>query len=218
MLPVINQMLSEDKKVRFVFKEYPILSEDSVSAARAALAVNRLAPTKYFEYHTALMKHEGKFDDKFLAEAAKKLGISGDKFKADDTTWFGKTITVATVPYTITNVIDDQHLTADSAIAALAGLDYSVNYPISLPASDRNLTVYGSRMPATSVYALGDPIPFLPDSASIYLCYGILARVFASDTELLDKQKALFCQSRWQEGVSIFSTIIKSELLDDDYE
>ncbi len=143
---------------------------------------------------------------------------SGNKFKADDTTWFGKSIYIVGVPFSITGIVDDEHLTIDTAIAALSGLAYSVNYPISLPASDRNLTTYGSRMPATSVYAPGDTIPLLPDSACLYLTYGILARVFSSDTELKDLQKAKFCEARWQEGVSIFQTILKEELLDYDDE
>ncbi len=143
---------------------------------------------------------------------------SGDKFKSDDTTWFGKTITVAAATYTITGVVDDEHLSVDSAIPALADLAYSVIYPISLPAADRNLTLYGSRMPATSEYELADTIPLLPDSACLYLSYGILARVFSSDTELKDLQKAKFCEARWQEGVSLFRAIIMEELLDYDEE
>lgn len=83
MLPAVAQILKEDKKVRFVFKEYPILSEDSVTAARAALAVNRIAKDKYFDFHSALMKLEGKFDEKALFAAAKKLGISADKLKEE---------------------------------------------------------------------------------------------------------------------------------------
>lgn len=83
MLPDITKLLNEDKKVRFVFREFPILSEDSVAAARAALAVNRLDKTKYFDFHSAMMKQEGKFDDKAFAAIAKKIGISADKLKAE---------------------------------------------------------------------------------------------------------------------------------------
>jgi protein-disulfide isomerase len=83
ILPDITKLMSEDKKVRFIFKEYPILSEDSVTAARAALAVNRIAPDKYFDYHTALMKNEGKFDEKALLDIAKKLKIDTAKLKTE---------------------------------------------------------------------------------------------------------------------------------------
>lgn len=83
MLPVVNQALAEDKKVRFVFVEFPILSEDSVTAARAAIAVNRIAKDKYFDFHQALMKSSSKFDEKMLLDAAKKLGIDSTKLKAE---------------------------------------------------------------------------------------------------------------------------------------
>jgi len=83
LLPVVTQAINEDKKVRFIFKEFPILSEDSVTAARAALAVNRVAKDKYFDFHQALMKSNVKFDEKMLLETAKKLGIDTAKLKAE---------------------------------------------------------------------------------------------------------------------------------------
>lgn len=83
MLPTFTQLLKDDKKVRIVFKEFPILSEDSALAARAAVAVNRIAKDKYFAYHSALMKHEGKFEEKNLLEIAQKEGIDSAKLKAE---------------------------------------------------------------------------------------------------------------------------------------
>ncbi len=83
MLPVINDLMKEDKKVRFVFKEFPILSEDSVLAARAALAVNRVAKDKYFAFHQELMKANVKYDEKMLLDTAKKVGVDPAKVKAE---------------------------------------------------------------------------------------------------------------------------------------
>jgi protein-disulfide isomerase len=83
LLPNVTKLLGEDKKVSFIFKELPILSEDSVTAARAALAVNIIAPDKYFAYHQELMQHAGKFDEKSLTEAAKKVGVNTTKLKAE---------------------------------------------------------------------------------------------------------------------------------------
>lgn len=79
MLPVISKIMKEDPKVRFVFKEFPILSEDSVTASKAALAVWNLDKTKYFDYYTELMKYTGRFDEKTVLEFAAKYGISKDK-------------------------------------------------------------------------------------------------------------------------------------------
>ena len=38
MLPTLTQIIGDDKKVHVIFREFPILSEDSVYAARAAIA------------------------------------------------------------------------------------------------------------------------------------------------------------------------------------
>ncbi len=83
VLPSITELINKDKKVRVVFKEFPILSEDSVLASRAALAVNNIAKDKYFAFHTAMMAGKGKYDEKFIMDEAKKLGIDTAKLKAE---------------------------------------------------------------------------------------------------------------------------------------
>lgn len=81
MYPTVTQLLKEDKNVRFVFKELPILSEDSETAARAALAVFMLKPEKYFDYHGVLMNMQGQYSEPKLIDEAKKLGVNADKMK-----------------------------------------------------------------------------------------------------------------------------------------
>lgn len=83
MLPAMAQMIQDDKKLRVVFKEYPILSPDSQLAAKAALAVYRIKPDKYFDYHTALMNFAGKFEESVVIDEAKKLGIDEAKLKKE---------------------------------------------------------------------------------------------------------------------------------------
>jgi protein-disulfide isomerase len=83
LLPTITKLLDEDKKVRVVFREFPILSEDSVSASRAALAVNRVAPDKYFAFHTALMKTQGAYSEEVLLSTAEKVGANRVAVKAE---------------------------------------------------------------------------------------------------------------------------------------
>ncbi len=79
MLPTITQIVNEDKKVQIIFREFPILSEDSVYAARAAIAAYNIDKGKYFDFHTELMKTSGKFDEKSIDESAKKVGIDAKK-------------------------------------------------------------------------------------------------------------------------------------------
>jgi protein-disulfide isomerase len=80
-LPTVQKLLEEDKNVRFVFKEYPILSDTSRVAAKAALAANK--QNKYMEMHVALMDHKGGYSENAVAELAKKIGLDVDKFKKD---------------------------------------------------------------------------------------------------------------------------------------
>ncbi len=81
-LPVINQLTKEDPKLRVVFKELPILSEDSHIAAKAALAVNKVDPKKYFAFHSALMESKAQsFSEASLTEVAKSVGVDEEKFK-----------------------------------------------------------------------------------------------------------------------------------------
>lgn len=80
-LPVVTQVVSEDPKLRMVFKEFPILAPDSSIAAKAALAVYSIDKTKYLAYHTALMKMTGSFNAENLADKAESLGIDKAAFK-----------------------------------------------------------------------------------------------------------------------------------------
>jgi len=77
----IFNIYKKDKKVEIVFVEYPILSNSSLSAAIASLAARN--QNKYFEFHSKLMKHTGKIDDKLLLSFAKELTIDTKKLKND---------------------------------------------------------------------------------------------------------------------------------------
>lgn len=81
--PVIARVLKEHDDVQVVFKEFPILSEDSQLAARAALAFSRLKPEMFFEYHVALMDHKGKYKQEDLNRMAKKFGVEGDALQKE---------------------------------------------------------------------------------------------------------------------------------------
>lgn len=77
----INNILKEDKNVRFVFHEMPILGPTSLTASRWALAAHKQG--KYFEYHAALMGHNGNKSDAELEKLAKTVGLDTEKMKKD---------------------------------------------------------------------------------------------------------------------------------------
>lgn len=76
--PAIVQLLSEDKNVRFVMKELPILSPISEVAARAALASYAIAPEKYLDVYNALMAARLTDKDSVMA-VIKQVGLDADK-------------------------------------------------------------------------------------------------------------------------------------------
>lgn len=72
--PAVVKLINEDKNVRFVMKEFPILSPMSEAAARIALAVHSIAPEKYLEVHNAFMA-ERLTDKDSMLEIIKQKGL-----------------------------------------------------------------------------------------------------------------------------------------------
>ncbi len=79
-LPNVARLIDTDANVKVILKDYPVLSPTSETAARAALAVNEVAPDKYFDYHAALFNLGGKFDEANLAAVAVDMGIEEQAF------------------------------------------------------------------------------------------------------------------------------------------
>ena len=79
--PDVMKMVDADKDLKLVMKEFPILGAGSVYAARAALASRKQG--KYWEYHVALMAHDGKIDESVADQIATASGLDVKKLKAD---------------------------------------------------------------------------------------------------------------------------------------
>jgi len=80
-LPDVIKLTKDDGKVRLVLKELPILSDDSVAAAKLALASNKQG--KYFEMYQKLFSEPGKADKDKALRIAKELGLDVDKLQKD---------------------------------------------------------------------------------------------------------------------------------------
>jgi protein-disulfide isomerase len=76
----INKLIAENKDIRFVFKEFPILSPVSERAARAALGAK--AQGKYLPVHNALMA-EKNLDDAAIERILVANGVDVARAKAD---------------------------------------------------------------------------------------------------------------------------------------
>ena len=77
----IAKLIESDDRVRVVFKEYPILREESEQAARVALAAGLQG--KYWEVHRDLMATRGLVNEAVGLKVAEKHGLDLDKLKAD---------------------------------------------------------------------------------------------------------------------------------------
>jgi len=81
VLPELQALVNEDKNVKIVFKELPILGPSSELAAKWALAAHR--QSKYFDFHTRLMKHQGQINADVLTRVATEAGLNVDKARQD---------------------------------------------------------------------------------------------------------------------------------------
>ena len=70
-----------DGKVRVVFKEFPILSAESIQASYAALAAGKQG--KYVEMHRALMSDRSKLADADIDRIAESVGVDVKKMRED---------------------------------------------------------------------------------------------------------------------------------------
>ena len=77
----VNALLKDEKNVKVVFIEMPILGPQSKEAAKWSLAANKQG--KYFEYHQAIMDHKGPKDDKNMKKLAEKVGLDIKQLEKD---------------------------------------------------------------------------------------------------------------------------------------
>jgi protein-disulfide isomerase len=77
----VEDLIKQDKKVKVIFKEFPILGPSSVELSKVALAVNMIAPERYLDFHNALMKGSARTKDEAI-KIAKDLGIDAQKLQS----------------------------------------------------------------------------------------------------------------------------------------
>ena len=69
----IQQLLRDNPDVRLVIKEFPILSQSSLLAARAAIAIEKQG--KFGAYHVAMMTYRGQITDDVVMRIANQAGV-----------------------------------------------------------------------------------------------------------------------------------------------
>ena len=74
-LPDLAALLAEDPNLKVILKEFPILSNESIDAARVAVQVGE-ADVDYWTFHEALFSSRGQVDKAVALAAAGELGLS----------------------------------------------------------------------------------------------------------------------------------------------
>ncbi len=74
LFTTLQEVLEEDKNVRLVLKEFPILAESSVYAAQTALAIDKQG--KFQPFHIGLMNARGRLDERLIDRVAEQAGAN----------------------------------------------------------------------------------------------------------------------------------------------
>jgi len=75
-LPDLATLLAEDPNLKVILKEFPILSKESVDAARVAVLVGKDKKVDYWTFHQALFSSRGQVTGERALDEAQKLGMS----------------------------------------------------------------------------------------------------------------------------------------------
>ncbi|MXN67077.1 thioredoxin domain-containing protein [Stappia sp. GBMRC 2046] len=78
----VLRLLDEDDNLRVVLKEFPVLGQGSVEAARVAVAVKENAPEKYLEFHKNLLGSRGQANQELALQVAEKIGLNRSDIEA----------------------------------------------------------------------------------------------------------------------------------------
>ena len=77
----IQQLVRDNPDVRLVIKEFPILSQSSLFAAKAAIAAEMQG--KFGDYHIAMMTYRGQITDAVVMRMAAQAGVDIEQLKSD---------------------------------------------------------------------------------------------------------------------------------------
>jgi protein-disulfide isomerase len=79
--PRLQQLIKDDKNVKLVAIEFPILQPASLVAAKASLASVRQG--KYAAFHQALMGFRGQLTEPVILDVAKEAGLDVERLRKD---------------------------------------------------------------------------------------------------------------------------------------
>ena len=81
MFPTIQQLLANNDDIRLVIKEFPILSQSSLIAARAGVAAQKQG--KFPVFHREMMTYRGQVSEAAIMTAARTAQLDLDQLRQD---------------------------------------------------------------------------------------------------------------------------------------
>jgi protein-disulfide isomerase len=80
----LQKFISEDKNIRIITKDFPVLGPESVEAATVAMAARQqLSPEKMLSFHAKLLSNRGKVGRQQALDAAKEAGADMTRLQKD---------------------------------------------------------------------------------------------------------------------------------------
>ncbi|HYM71478.1 MAG TPA: DsbA family protein [Stellaceae bacterium] len=79
--PALEKLVAEDRLLKVVFKEFPVLGPESEIAAHVALAAKKQG--KYDAFHRAMMATGGHIDEAVIYKVAASVGLDVDRLRQD---------------------------------------------------------------------------------------------------------------------------------------
>ena len=79
--PEIMELVSENKDIKIILKELPVLGESSILASKASIASQK--QDKYFEFHQELINFSGIISLIEIKKISKELGINFEQLQRD---------------------------------------------------------------------------------------------------------------------------------------
>lgn len=79
--PELMELIAENKDIKVILKELPVLGESSILASKAAIA--SLKQDKYFAMHQELINFSGQITINDIIDISKRVGINHEQLKND---------------------------------------------------------------------------------------------------------------------------------------
>ena len=80
-----------------------------------------------------------------------------------------------------------------------------------LPTANGTLAIVATEQPTAASLALGDNVPLLPDSLTPYLVFAVLQKIWETDGEARDLNRAKYCKARLDELRNIARAVIDEQ-------